>query len=178
MCRPIVPNQIMDEDYISGDELASTTRDDSPVQISSGQHFLGGMDVECPYCTALHWMDEKLVRSSISNPLFGTCCLQGKINLPLLRTPPTQLQQLYDRVSPQSTSFRRHIRGYNAANAFTSLGVKMDPRIIAGRGPKPFTIHGELRHRTGSILPQIGQDPAYAQLYIYDPDSDLDVRNR
>ncbi|GFZ11330.1 hypothetical protein Acr_22g0007280 [Actinidia rufa] len=38
------------------------------------------------------------------------------------------------------------------ANAFTSLGAKMDPRILAGRGPRSFTIHGELRHRTGALL--------------------------
>ena len=132
----------------------------------SGTTFSGWMDVECPYCSALHWMDEKLVRSSINNSLFGTYCLQGKINLPLLKTPPTQLQQLYDGVSPQSTLFHRHIKAYNAANAFMSLSAKMDPRIITGMGPKPFTIHGELRHRTGSILPHTGQDPAYAQLHI------------
>ena len=136
----------MDEDYVSDDELEGTTIEESLVQISLGPYYLGRIDIVCPYLSALHWMDEKLVRSSMTNPLFGTCCLQGKINLPLLKTPPSQLQLLYDGVSPQSNSFRRYIRGYNTANDFTSLGVKMDPIIIVGRGPKPFTIHGELCH--------------------------------
>ncbi|GFS32967.1 hypothetical protein Acr_00g0025630 [Actinidia rufa] len=61
------------------------------------------------------------------------------------------------------------------ANAFTSLGAKMDPRILAGRGPRSFTIHGELRHRTGALLPQPGHEGTYAQLYIYDPDSALNA---
>ena len=125
----------MDEDYVSDDELEGSTRVVTPVQISPGQHFLGGMDAKCPYCSALHWMDEKLVNSSTTNPLFGTCCLQEKIKLHLLTTPPQQLQQLYDGLSLQSTSFCHYTRGYNAANAFTSLGVKMDQRIIPGRGP-------------------------------------------
>ena len=100
MCRPTITNQNMHEDYVSDDELQGTTIDELPIQISPGQHYLGRMDVECPYCSALHWMDEKLVRSSMTNPLFGTCCLQGKINIPLLKTPIPQLQQLYDGVSP------------------------------------------------------------------------------
>ncbi|GFZ19875.1 hypothetical protein Acr_28g0005800 [Actinidia rufa] len=61
------------------------------------------------------------------------------------------------------------------ANAFTSLGTKMDPRILAGRGPRSFTIHGELHHRTGALLPQPGHEGTYAQLYIYDPDSTLNA---
>ncbi|GFZ05262.1 hypothetical protein Acr_17g0008340 [Actinidia rufa] len=54
----------------------------------------------------------------------------------------------------------------------------MDPRILAGRGPRSFTIHGELRHRIGALLPQLGHEGTYVQLYIYDPDSALNVRNR
>jgi hypothetical protein len=32
-----------------------------------------------------------------------------------------------------------------------------------------FKIAGELCHRSGSLLPEQGQQPCYAQLYIYDP---------
>ncbi|XP_028077475.1 uncharacterized protein LOC114279434 [Camellia sinensis] len=136
------------------------------------------MDMLCLYCSALHWMDEKLAQSSRKRPLFGTCCSKGKTRLPLLMTPPPPLQALYDGDDDQARSFRRYTRVYNAANAFTSLGATLDPRVLRGSGPKPFIIHGELRHRTGSLLPQPGQDATYAQLYIYDPDSALEVRNR
>ncbi|GFS36770.1 hypothetical protein Acr_00g0047940 [Actinidia rufa] len=58
------------------------------------------------------------------------------------------------------------------------IGAKMDSRLLAGRGPTSFTIHGELRHRTGALLPQPSHEGIYAQLYIYDPDSALNIRNR
>ena len=54
----------------------------------------------------------------------------------------------------------------------------MDSRVLAGRGPASFTIHGELHHRTGALLPQPGHEGIYAQLYIYDPDSALNICNR
>ncbi|GAB2266873.1 hypothetical protein Dimus_037923 [Dionaea muscipula] len=143
-----------------------------------GRHFLGPMNIACFYCSALHWMDEQLTRSRVGSPLFGTCCNQGKIRLGALRTPPSQLQVLYDGDDEQSRSFRQHTRMYNAANAFTSLGANLDNRVLGGRGPTSFIIHGELRHRTGSLLPGLGQEATYAQLYIHDPNSALQVRSR
>ena len=114
----------------------------------------------------------------MSRPLFETCCLEGKINISLLITPLPPLQALYDRNNDQSKFFRSYTRVYNAANAFTSLGATLDPRVLSGRGPTSFTIHGELRHRTGSLQPQPGQDASYAQLYIYDPNLALKIHNR
>ncbi|KAH7836195.1 hypothetical protein Vadar_033591 [Vaccinium darrowii] len=136
------------------------------------------MNTTCSSCGALHWMDEKLANSSKRNPCFRTCCLQGKVKLPPLMTPPAPIQALYDGNDDRSKSFRGNTRSYNAANAFTSLGAKFDDRVFGGRGPTSFTIHGELRHRTGSLMPLPGEDPSYAQLYIYDPNSALDVRGR
>ncbi|KAG5524164.1 hypothetical protein RHGRI_030982 [Rhododendron griersonianum] len=104
------------------------------------------MDIECRDCKALHWMDERLTRSSTSSPLFGTCCLQGKVRLNLLLTPHSPIRALYDGDDDRSKSFRKHARGYNATNAFTSLGATLDPRVLTGSGPTSFTIHGELRH--------------------------------
>ncbi|KAH7853015.1 hypothetical protein Vadar_032118 [Vaccinium darrowii] len=151
---------------------------DAIAHVSSSRHFLGEMSTTCSSCGALHWMDEKLAHSSKKNPCFGTCCLQGKVKLPPLMTPPPPIQALYDGNDDRSKSFRVNTRSYNAANAFTSLGAKFDDRVFSGRGPTSFTIHGELRHRTGSLMPLPGEDPSYAQLYIYDPNSALDVRDR
>ncbi|KAG5536765.1 hypothetical protein RHGRI_024259 [Rhododendron griersonianum] len=122
-------------------------------------------------------MGEKLTNSSLIHPLFGTCCLQGKIKLPSLIAPPLALQELYDGNDDRSKSFCHHTREYNATNAFTSLGAKLDTRVLNGRGPLSFTIHGELRYRTGSLLPQPGHEANYSQLYIYDPKSALNARN-
>ncbi|KAF6173591.1 hypothetical protein GIB67_022950 [Kingdonia uniflora] len=49
----------------------------------------------------------------------------------------------------------------------------LNDRVINGRGPLPFTIHGELRHRIGSVLPDPNEDAKYAQLYIYDSSAAL-----
>ncbi|KAF7138508.1 hypothetical protein RHSIM_Rhsim07G0140000 [Rhododendron simsii] len=150
---------------------------EEPINLE-GRHYLSTMDIECIHCKALHWMDERLTKSSTRSPLFGTCCLQGKVRLHLLLTPHSPIQALYDRNDDRSKSFRKHARGYNATNAFTSLGATLDPRVLTGSGPTSFTIHGELRHRAGSLMPQQGKDAKYAQLYIFDPTSALEVRNR
>ncbi|KAH7834143.1 hypothetical protein Vadar_013104 [Vaccinium darrowii] len=62
---------------------------DAIAHVSSSRHFLGEMSTTCSSCGALHWMDEKLAHSSKKNPCFGTCCLQGKVKLPPLMTPPS-----------------------------------------------------------------------------------------
>ncbi|KAI3985005.1 hypothetical protein MKX01_004773, partial [Papaver californicum] len=82
----------------------------------------------------------KLSKSSQTNPLFGSCCLEGKIKVPNLRKPPEELRRLYaDRLSGR---FRRRIRRYNASNAFTNLGCTLKPRELKEKGPPSFTIHG------------------------------------
>ncbi|KAG5556990.1 hypothetical protein RHGRI_007292 [Rhododendron griersonianum] len=103
--------------------------------------------------------------------------VDARARLPLLMTPPPPIQVLYDGNDDRSKSFRAKTRAYNAANAFTSLGATLDTRVLSGRGPTSFTIHGELRHRTGSLMPLPNQEASYAQLYIYDPNSALDIRN-
>ena len=89
--------------------------------------------------------------------------------------PPEELYYLFTAATPQAERFRHHIRQYNAALAFTSLGVEVDTSVNeGGGGPPTFRIHGELCHQLGSLLPRRGDRPAYAQLYIYDPREALD----
>ncbi|KAF7126784.1 hypothetical protein RHSIM_Rhsim11G0010600 [Rhododendron simsii] len=159
-------------------EVSVNLEGPSRAHVIPGRHNLGNMDIKCTHCKALHWMDERLTKSSTSHPLFGTCGFQGKIRLPTLITPSPPIRALYDGDDDRSKSFRKHARGYNATNAFTSLGATLDPRVLTGSGPTSFTIHGELRHRVGSLLAQQGNDAKYAQLYIFDPASALEVRNR
>ncbi|KAF6144579.1 hypothetical protein GIB67_006071 [Kingdonia uniflora] len=136
------------------------------------------MDVLCIHSSALHWRDERLMVSSISNPRFGHCCLQHKIRVPNLDQLPNELQELYDGNELRSRSFRKYIREYNVANAFTSLGVIMDDRVIPGRGPSSFIIHRKLHHRIGALLPNQGQEVIYAQLYIYNSGTAFHTRQR
>ncbi|KAF6171342.1 hypothetical protein GIB67_020409 [Kingdonia uniflora] len=101
---------------------------------------------------------------------------QGKIRLPTLDPLPIELQELYDGNEILSRSFQNYLREYNAANAFTNLGVHMDDRIVRGRGPSPFVIHEVLHHRIGALLPNQDEDAMYAQLYIYNLRAALDTR--
>ncbi|KAH9053086.1 hypothetical protein EDB87DRAFT_1569732, partial [Lactarius vividus] len=127
----------------------------------------------CPDCKALHWLAERLTKSSMRNPKFGMCCFSGKISLPPLQSPPLELSQLLISQDQLSKAFRLHIRNYNSALAMTSVGRKLDDSVNQrGGGPYTFRLHGELIHRAGSLLPPEGDQvaPVYAQLYIYDSD--------
>ena len=141
-----------------------------------GRHSLGPMNVECQHCHALHWDSEKLTASTLSNKKFGQCCLQGQVDLPPFPPPPPTLKSLLSGTSPFSNTFRKHIPQYNAAFAFTSLGVNIDHSVTSTRGPYAFKINGELHHLSGALLPEEGQQPSYAQLYVHDPAEALNVR--
>ena len=90
------------------------------------------------------------------------------MKLPLLSVPPPPLYELFVEDTHEAKEFRSNIVQYNAALAFTSLGVNID-HSINNRGPPVFRIHGELRHLSGSLLPEEFHSPSYSQLYIYDP---------
>lgn len=60
--------------------------------------------------------------------------------------------------------------------AFTSPGAKLDKSINNGRGPPTIRIQGQPCHRIGSMLPMPGQQPKFAQLYIYDAENEIQNR--
>jgi hypothetical protein len=128
---------------------------------------LGPMNLVCSKCHAKHWEAEKLSNSRNGDPRFGTCCLDGKIVLPAVKVPPRPLLELFDGTSNHSAEFKKNIRRYNAAFALASLGVTVDKSVQDGHGPYVFKIQGGLYHNVGSLLPEVGKDPVYAQLYFY-----------
>ncbi|KZP20021.1 hypothetical protein FIBSPDRAFT_708719, partial [Athelia psychrophila] len=127
------------------------------------------MEASCSHCGALHWIGEHVTTSSCRNPKFRSCCNHGHVRLEAPPPPPYPLQQLFLGATSQSREFLENIRQYNTAFAFTSLGVKQDNTVNAGTGPYVFRIQGQLCHRAGTLLPQPGHVPSYAQLYIHDP---------
>ena len=56
-------------------------------------HYMGPLEVRCPDCQALHWDCEKLSKSTLSTPKFGTCCQSGKIRLSTPREPPPEFEK-------------------------------------------------------------------------------------
>jgi len=134
------------------------------------------MNVQCPKCHALHFNTEKLSKSLVRQPQFGICCLSGQVNLPAFPDAPRELAELFDGTSPYSSEFKTHIRQYNTAFAFTSLGVNVDQSVIAGSGPYSFRISGELHHLSGSLIALPQNASVYAQIYIHDPADQLQQR--
>lgn len=140
-------------------------------------HNLGSMNIICTHCGALHWKAECLSSSTVHNIKFGSCCLQGKIDLPPLHDLPPEIYALYTSQDAVGKSFREHICNYNNALAMTSTGCTVDNRLNQqGGGPWLFKLHGKLSHRSGSLIPNDGVQPNYAQLYIHDPQDALDYR--
>lgn len=69
--------------------------------------------------------------------------------------------------------FQKHIRLYNNAFAFTSMGSTQVPDpIVHSSGVPIVKIGGELYHRIGSLLPVPGVRPRYLQTYVHDEGED------
>ncbi|KAG0691739.1 hypothetical protein DFH29DRAFT_819048, partial [Suillus ampliporus] len=130
----------------------------------------GPLNVECPNCHAMHFLCEKHADSPQRNPRFGMCCLQGQVNLPPFPAWPPELWQAYT-----DQTFISKIHQYNSALAFTSVGINIKDRTLQGSGPNAFCIHGSLHHLMGSLMPPEGQQPSYAQLYVYDPEEATNI---
>ncbi|KAL6299928.1 hypothetical protein BKA93DRAFT_706208, partial [Sparassis latifolia] len=145
----------------------------------AARHDLGRMNGICSHCSALHWINERVVSKSTRDlPVFTTCCNQGKVRLPAPAAPPEYLAFLFSSAEHEVKEFRENIHQYNSALAFTSLGVKLDQSVNVGSSQPIVRINGELCHRHGALLPPDSQEPAYAQLYIYDPHDALKARMR
>ena len=154
----------------------------SNVNLLNGQQYIGlkrheleRMDQICIHCGAKFWIKEKDHNSSQTFPTFAICCAGGKVSLPPLFKPPSYLLDLYTSLSSNANSFRKNIRGYNNLLACTSFGADIDERF-RGQGVSNFRIHGQIYHLIGSLLPEDGHSPMFAQLYIYDTENE--VRHR
>ncbi|XP_058732642.1 uncharacterized protein LOC131604199 [Vicia villosa] len=172
--------------YLSDEENCSDSEDlEAPFTIndiatghSEEYYDIGSPLIECCYCKAMMWYQERMHKSTHSaNPKFMMCCGNGKVELPMLKQPPEQLAKLlFDNDSIVSRKFQQQIRLYNMMFAFTSLGAKIDNRFNNGRDPPTMRIQGQTCHRIGSLLPPQGQKPKFAQLYIYDTENEVENR--
>lgn len=78
---------------------------------------------------------------------------------------------------PVSRRYRKHIRQYNSALAFTSVNYRADTRIIhQNQGPNSLMIQGDLYHMNGPLAASDNQ-PRFAQLFFYDPEEATTIRS-
>ncbi|KAF9492606.1 hypothetical protein BDN71DRAFT_1573656 [Pleurotus eryngii] len=153
-----------------------------PYRDPYARHDLGRMDVSCAFCGALHWREESTVKSRrLGTPEFGVCCDHGKVRLPALQRPPTTLRALLEAGDAAAEEFWKKICAYNMALAFISLGVKTDDSVSRGNRDRVtgarqtfggntyvFRILGQLCRNSAALEAECGEDPSYAQLYLYD----------
>lgn len=112
-----------------------------------------------------------------TRPKFSFCCMEGHVRLPLMSQPPPYLKYLLSTDSGQlGISFRKNIRVYNSMFAFTSMGGRVDRSINRSKGPYVFRMSGQNYHHIGSLLPESGKKPQFAQLYIYDTKNEIHNR--
>ncbi|KAH9668825.1 ATP-dependent DNA helicase [Citrus sinensis] len=103
--------------------------------------------------------------------------MEGRVQIPLMKETPPLLKYLLGADSGQKGSkFRKNIRAYNSMFAFTSMGGRVDASINRSKGPYVFRMSGQNYHHIGSLLPEVGKKPQFAQLYIYDTENEIDNR--
>ncbi|XP_058774642.1 uncharacterized protein LOC131648928 [Vicia villosa] len=156
--------------------------DSDPAQLQEAHlqeyYDIGDQSYECAHCQACMWYQEKVNRHKITaTPRFYRCCRGGKIVLPFLEQPPQVLQHLlFNKTYSDSKNYQANIRTYNAMFSFTSPGMKFDTTYSKRGGPPTLRLQGQTCHRIGTLLPERGQPPQYAQLYIYDTDNEVEHR--
>ncbi|OAD65337.1 hypothetical protein PHYBLDRAFT_176249 [Phycomyces blakesleeanus NRRL 1555(-)] len=115
------------------------------------------------------------------NPLFSMCCNKGSVLLLDFEPTPSEMASLLVHGTAASNIFFQKIRAYNSTLSFTLLGAKINHSVANNRsGAYCFRIHGTICHNIGSVLPSTAEDlikPRYAQLYIYDPVSQVNFQH-
>ncbi|XP_025608030.1 uncharacterized protein [Arachis hypogaea] len=159
------------------DESATAYEIDSLVIDEEAFWDAGDLSHTCIYCKALMWDHERLSKSINSvTPHFGLCCMDGKVELPLMKQAPDNLKALYFLDDEIGRYFRKNIRAFNAMFSFTSMAGKINHKINNGSDPPSFILSGQNYHSIGSLIPQANEKPRFAQLYIYDTDNEIHNR--
>ena len=149
------------------------------VPDTSRRAFRWQYDIQLLRVSGKFWAGEKLSGSTKSCYKFSLCCGEGKVVLLPVAPHPELLMHLLTATDPRGRAFREQIRAYNNVLAFASLGANLDKGLAnAKRGVYTFRIHGVMYHRIGRLMPNEGEAPAFAQIYIHDGTADAEVANR
>ena len=124
---------------------------------------IGTMTHHCPHCGALKFKGESK----------GSCCGDGKVSLPLFPRPSPEIMELLLDNNQDGKIFRKNARYINNAVSLTSVAMKEERQV--GFNPSVI-INGQVYHRAGPLLPNDGEVPRYAQLYVNDPNLETNRR--
>nr|GEU35210.1 ATP-dependent DNA helicase PIF1-like [Tanacetum cinerariifolium] len=165
------PVDLIEDEHVprvNTEELFGPDARPRPPVISTSAH---------PFNTSeLSRADHPRIRASAKTTKRAAFTSAGKVLLSKFKDAPTPLDKLLNFNDPRTSKFRDQIRVYNGMFCFTSFGARIDQSINTGRGLYTFRINGQNYHRIGSLLPALGFQPRYSQLYFFDTDNE--VRNR
>lgn len=116
-----------------------------------GYYDIGDPEWECEHCNALMWFSERVQKRWKTKICFTKGISEAKKNL-------------------------KNIRSFNMVFSFTSMGERIDVSTNKGNVPLIFIMKGENYYRIGSLLPLPGNQPKFAQLYIYDTNNEISSR--
>ena len=143
------------------------------------EHSHGTMSYSCELCYAKLWESEKLSTSTKAVLKFSFCCGEGRVVIPPLETPPEFLAHLLTSTDKRGREFRSHIRAYNTSLASCTFRVKVDNELANAKlGVYTFCIHGVVHHSIGRLIPEPGEPPKFAQIYIHDGRPEAEVESR
>ena len=128
-------------------------------------HSVGELCLTCRKCDARLFKGERTAPGNT----FSFCCAQGQVQIPRIPRPPWPLDDYLTEQTPAAKHFRGNTRQFNNALSMASTGAKVSDRIASG--VQSFTVCGKVHHRMGPLLPEQDARPAFAQLYILDPDA-------
>ena len=116
---------------------------------------IGRMDIQCDHCGAFKFRRETE----------GFCCSSGKVLPDPFPCPPADLQKLWTSNGREGNLLKKYSRELNNAVALSSIQVlekrfqNLNPSVI---------FQGQVKHRTGPLLPSDGETPRFSQLYCLD----------
>ena len=113
-----------------------------------------------------------------SNLQFKAYYKYGDINLPLFQPPLDYIRDLLEPYSTSTRQFRKRLRAYNIALAFTSVNYTVTNYSIAYSGLNYFQIYSKLYYLQGLLEPPTDVALWYTQLYFYDPSYATDIQLR
>ncbi|KAN0083724.1 hypothetical protein V8E54_002812 [Elaphomyces granulatus] len=140
---------------------------------------LGRMDVECRHCGALHWRAEVTPPNKPNvMPRFTMCCKNGGIAFTdaAIPDPPPILRALFSDRSKEARDFRTHIRQFNSALSYASIGYEPDRRLRPEELQYLFQMQGSIYHMQGPLTTEANRTPIFTQLYFLDPQEALAAR--
>ncbi|KAI7943051.1 hypothetical protein MJO29_012895 [Puccinia striiformis f. sp. tritici] len=120
----------------------------------------------CSACGSLHWVRERnKADRKQQQAMYTTCCQRGAAKIPTDYDSnfPSLLRGLMLGTDPE---FQRHMRSYNNALSFTSLGAKVDKSTQGHLGVFSFRVSGSLFHNIRSVLPTTTPDAGFSQIYV------------